>query len=72
MCLFRSEEELEDWISAHPPRERGGTMTVDTCWQLARAWYGDKNKPGYRRKTLEEAQATFESLGLTGDFWELA
>ena len=68
MCLFRSEEELEVWLDG---RERGGTMTVDTCWKLARAWYGDKNKPGYRRKTLEEAQATFESLGLTGDFWRL-
>lgn len=69
MCLFRSEEELEDWLG---DRERGGTMTVDTCWQLARAWYADKNTPGYRRKTLEEAQATFRSLGLQGEFWQLA
>ena len=69
MCLFRSEEELDDWLG---DRERGATMTVDTCWQLARAWYADKGRPGYRRKTLEEAQATFESFGLTGDFWRLA
>lgn len=68
MSLFRSEEELEDWLDGRP---RGGTMTVDTCWQLARAWYTDKNEPGYRRRTLEEAQATFESLGLTGPFWQL-
>ena len=69
MSLFRSEEQLEDWLAG---RERGGTMTVGTCWQLARAWYADKNKPGYRRKTPEEAQATFASLGLTGPFWELS
>lgn len=71
MCLFRSEEELEDWIASHPTRERGGTMTVDTCWKLARIWYADKLKPGYRRKTPDEVRAAFESLGLVGDFWRL-
>ncbi len=69
MCLFRSEEELDEWLAG---RERGATMTVDTCWRLARAWYPGKDRPGFRRKTLEEAQATFTSLGLTGPFWELA
>ena len=68
MCLFRSEEELDDWLAGRP---RGATMTVDTCWQLARAWYPGKDRPGYRRKTAEEAQATFDSLGLTGAFWKL-
>jgi hypothetical protein len=27
---------------------------------------------GWRRRTLEEARALFDSLGLTGDFWRLA
>jgi hypothetical protein len=70
MDLFRSEEELEDWLS-RTGRDRGGTMTVGTCWQLARTWYADKGKPGYRRRTPEEAQAVFDSLGLTGPFWQL-
>ena len=69
MHLFRSEEELDDWLGE---RERGATMTVDTCWRLARAWYADKGRPGYRRKTPEEAQATFASLGLTGEFWRIS
>lgn len=68
MCLFRSEEELEGWLAG---RERGATMSVDTCWRLARAWYSDKMKPGYRRKTPDEVRATFDSLGLTGEFWRL-
>lgn len=68
MHLFRSEEELEDWLGG---RDRGATMTVDTCWGLARAWYPGKDRPGYRRKTVEEAQSTFSSLGLTGEFWQL-
>ena len=71
MSLFRSEEELEDWLR-QTGLARGGTMSVDTCWKLARIWYTDKAKPGYRRKTLEEAQATFESFGLTGGFWQLS
>ena len=68
MCLFRSEEELDEWLAG---RERGGTMTVDTCWQLARAWYSDKGRPGYRRKTPDEVRQTFGALGLTGLFWQL-
>jgi hypothetical protein len=70
MNLFRSEEHLIEWL-ASTGYERGGTMTVATCWQLARTWYGDKGRPGYRRRTPEEAQAIFDSLGLTGPFWQL-
>ncbi len=70
MHLFRSEEELDVWLE-RTGHERGATMTVDTCWRLARAWYPDKMRPGYRRKTPEEAQAVFASLGLTGPFWQL-
>ncbi len=71
MHLFRSEEDLNGWLTEHG-HDRGATMTVDTCWRLARAWYPDKMRPGYRRKTPEEAQAVFASLGLTGPFWQLA
>jgi len=45
---------------------------VETMAELARIWYADKLEPNWRRKTLAEAQAVFDSLGLTGDFWELA
>ncbi len=47
-------------------------MSVETMAELARIWYADKLEPNWRRKTLAEAQAVFDSLGLTGDFWELA
>jgi hypothetical protein len=70
MLLFRSEEHLQEWLDERG-FERGGTMTVDTCWKLARTWYADKGKPGYRRRTPAEAQETFTSLGLTGPFWQL-
>ncbi len=70
MHLFRSEEQLEEWTTT-TGNPRGATMSVDTCWKLARAWYTDKNRPDYRRKSPEEAQAVFDSLGLTGPFWAL-
>jgi hypothetical protein len=41
-------------------------------WRLARAWYGDRLEPGFRRRTPDEAQALFAELGLSGAFWQLA
>ena len=47
-------------------------MSLDTGWRLARAWYGsDRRDPNWRRPTVEDAEALFRDLGLTGDFWRL-
>ena len=46
-------------------------MTVDQQWELARAWYPDRLRPDWKRRSPQEAQAVFESIGLTGDFWQL-
>ncbi len=70
MLLFRSEEHIDRWC-AFRGLPRGGTMSVAQCWQLARAWYGDKLRPDWRRKSLEEAEATLAAIGLTGPFWRL-
>ena len=63
MRLFRSEEQLPDG---------GASMPVDQLWRLARAWYGDRLDPDWRPRTRDESQAVLASLGLTGEFWELA
>ncbi len=71
MLLFRSEEHAERWCTTwkHP---FAGLLSIDTGWKLAQAWYGpDRRAPEWRRKTLEEAEALFASLGLTGPFWAL-
>ena len=70
MLLFRSEEHLERWLGRHG-HERGAVMSLFQIWGLAQAWYADKLTPGWRRHKPEEAEAVFESLGLTGDFWRL-
>jgi hypothetical protein len=70
MLLFRSEEHVRNWY-----RERGiptgATFDLDRQWQLARIWYAERLSPDWRRRTAEEAEAVFESVGLTGDFWRL-
>ena len=70
MLLFRSEEHARSWRV-----ERGlpeaTTLPLETGWRLARAWYSRKLEPDWRRHTLEEAEALFAELGLTGEFWRL-
>jgi hypothetical protein len=70
MLLFRSEEHIDTWY-----RRRGiamgATLTLNQQWELARIWYADRMAPDWRRRTPEEAEAVFASLGLTGEFWRL-
>jgi uncharacterized protein (TIGR00369 family) len=45
--------------------------TVEQVWRLGLAWYSDRLRPDWRRKSLEEAEAIFAALGLSGHFWRL-
>jgi hypothetical protein len=40
-------------------------------WRLASEWYKDRLSPDWRRKNVEEAEAVFAEIGLTGPFWQL-
>lgn len=70
MLLFRSEEDVDAWCEARHMAP-GATMAPEQCWQLARAWYGDRLHPDWERKSVDEAHAIFEGIGLTGAFWRL-
>ncbi len=70
MLLFRSEEHVTDWYKAGG-MPLGATMSLEQQWELARIWYGDRMSADWRRRTPEEAEAIFASLGLVGDFWRL-
>jgi len=72
MLLFRSEEHVDVWcLQSH--LARGATMSLETGWRLAQAWYGvPRTQPEWRRRTPEETQALFTELGLTSDFWRVA
>jgi hypothetical protein len=70
MRIFRSEEHVQRWCAVRD-LPLGGIMTPGQCWLLAQAWYGDKLSPEWRRKTLDEAEATLAGIGLIGPFWSL-
>ena len=70
MLLFRDEEHVDRWCQARR-LPRGATMTPEQAWRLADRWYRDKLKPGWRRFTVEEAEAILADVGLAGDFWRL-
>jgi hypothetical protein len=70
MLLFRSEEHIATW-SRRRGIATGATLTLDQQWALARTWYSDVMTPTWRRRTPEEVQAVFASVGLTGEFWRL-
>jgi hypothetical protein len=50
---------------------RGATLSLDQGWRLAKGWYHDRLRADWQRKTVEEAQSFFASLGLSGPFWTL-
>ena len=68
MLLFRSEEHVRVWYKGQGI-PMGESLALEQQWELARLWYADRMSPVWRRRTLEEAQAIFAGLGLTGDFW---
>lgn len=70
MLLFRSEEHVHRWLeqTGHP---FGALIGLQQLQPLGDEWYRDKATLGYRRKTIDEAHATFARYGLTGPFWRL-
>ena len=71
MLLFRSEEHIERWCRSWR-LEHGAVLSLEQVWGLAQAFYGpDRRDPAWRRRTLEETEAVFGSLGLTSPFWSL-
>jgi hypothetical protein len=70
MLLLRSEEHIDTWYRRRG-HSTGATLTRNQQWELARIWYADRMAPDWRRRTPEEAEAVFASLGLTGEFWRL-
>ena len=71
MLFFRSEEHVDRWCGQwHLPR--GALLSLEQAWTLASAWFhADRGAPEWRRPAVDEVEALFESLGLTGAFWEL-
>lgn len=70
MLLFRSEEHVRNWYERHG-MPLGAIFSLEQQWELARIWYADRMSRAWRRRTAEEVEAVFNSLGFTGEFWQL-
>jgi hypothetical protein len=54
-------------------RIRGGyTISLEQCFRLARIWYDGRHRRGWRPRPPAHAQAIFDFLDLTGEFWRIA
>ena len=51
--------------------EVGFIMSMQTCCELAQAWYPGRDKRDWQRPGQAETQNLFTELGLVGDFWQL-
>lgn len=67
---FRSEEDLGAWLAAGG-HARGAVLGLEQMWALAQAWYEGRMDPGWRGRSVEDAQAILDGVGLTGEFWRL-
>jgi hypothetical protein len=70
MLLFRSEGHVLRWCESRE-LTRGGSLTPEQAWRLARGWYARKLAPDWRRHTVEEAEQLLREVGLEGEFWRL-
>jgi hypothetical protein len=71
MLFFRSEEHIDPWCATWR-LPKGAVIPLTKGWELARAWYDeDRSDPAWRRRTLEETEAVFATLGFTSAFWRL-
>ena len=68
MLLFGSEEHVDRWCAMWN-QSRGAILSLEQTWGLATGWYVDRLEADWRSKTPAEAEALFDSLGLTGPFW---
>jgi len=70
MVYLRSEEHLSRWLDDNG-WEPGATLGAAKMNELARTWWWNRLDPGWRPRSLDDAQAILTDLGLTGEFWAL-
>ena len=70
MLLFRSGDHLDRWLQ-DPSHPKGESLSIVQQWELAEKWFAGRHLPEWRKRTAEEAEAVFRSVGLTSDFWRL-
>ncbi|MEM7371751.1 MAG: alkylmercury lyase family protein [Bacteroidota bacterium] len=70
MLTFESEEAVDQWCRQHRV-PKGEIKPISHVWELARKWYGNYLSPDWTRKSDSVAEAIFQEVGFTSDFWKL-
>jgi hypothetical protein len=70
MLFFRSEDHLARWLDQRGA-SRGAALSLATTWRLAKAWYVDRRDPDWQPRSVSQAQAVLDAVGLTDPFWKL-
>jgi hypothetical protein len=68
ILFFASQSAIDVWCDRHG-QPRGETIDIAKGIALARAWFGDYMESTWKRKSPDEAQGVFRSLGLDSKFW---
>lgn len=63
-------DEVSAWCERYGIA-RGEVVPLARVAELARVWYGNHLSPEWRKPTASEAQAIFESVGLTAPHWRV-
>jgi hypothetical protein len=67
---FRNAEDVAGWCERHG-FPGGAIVPLERVLTLGRAWYGRHLDEDWRKWSVAQAQAIFDEVGLTGDFWRL-
>lgn len=68
--IFCNEHCVDDWLETSG-NARGSAFDLATLWRLAEHWYEGRLDSPYVRREPAQAEAYFESVGLSGAFWGL-
>ena len=70
MLFFRSEEALNEWLTARNAL-RGAILSIPQLWELSQHWYQNRMSLEYHGRTMEQVQEIFKDAGLTSEFWTI-
>ncbi len=68
MLLFRAEENVEAWCQQQQ-MPLGQILSLEQVWQLSQRWYANRLSPDFVGRSVEQVEAIFQKVGLSGSFW---
>lgn len=70
MLIFNDETQLDEWCNRHNI-VKGEVHSLSKVWELAKLWYSNYLDESWTRKSPEDAETIFKTVGFTSEFWKL-